>query len=132
VALHGEREALPDQIETLGHRLVELSAERTDIAAHLARARAAVDVDEVTAACTRLADLDDVITAVEAQREAGRVRLLAIGAVDGGGQLSHAVQLWQAAQIRRGSGAVLNDLDPTRPEAVADRAAEQSGVTGLA
>lgn len=122
VDLAQEADGLREQVEALDGRLAELGAERRDTDGQLAAAAEAGDVDEVVTARTRLAAVDDVTAALQRQRAALTGRLQAIGKPDGDGELNKAAARWQRLQHEHRK--FLNKLDPSRPEAQADRLME--------
>jgi chromosome segregation ATPase len=127
VALSAEADRLVAQTVALDQRLVDLGEQREDTAAALVGAREDGDVDDVLALRARLAAIDAVIGVVQGQRQAAQERLAAIGVPDGTGDFADAARAWQDAQaeLRR----VLNELDPQRPEAIADRLLEDLRLT---
>lgn len=123
VTLYSEAESLGEQIESLATRLDKLGEDREEIAVELAKARQVGDVDGVVTARTRMQAVDEVVTELTGQQRAAQERVIAIGAPDDGAELGKAAEL--VVRMHAQQRAVLNQLDPTRPEAVADALLEQ-------
>lgn len=123
LALADEGDRLREQTHALDHRLGELAAERQETSTALAAASNTGDVDQTVETRTRLAALDDVTAALTRQRDGLMARLQAIGEPDGHGEVASALGKYQRLQAEQ--RRILNALDPSRPEAEADRLTEE-------
>jgi len=115
--LTAEAEALTAKADAITARLDGLGEQREDTGAQLAEAREAGDVGQVAELRRRLEAVDEVVSALTAQREVPLARRRAITA-DASGELAQVRQRAEAAatELRK----VLNNLDPERPEARQD------------
>lgn len=119
VRLATEADGLREQADGLGRRLAELGEQREQTGVQLATARERGDVEAVTELRGRLAAVDEVVAVLQGQQQAAQDRLTAVGDADGTGELGAAARRWQ--RLQADLRAVLNWLDPNRPEAVQDR-----------
>ena len=123
--LDAERERLEQKIEGFDGRLAELQAEGQQVAAELAAARDAADLDAMTSLRNRADSIADLVLTFDGLREAAQHRAGQVG--DGTasvpGELSDARE---AGSVARGAlREALNRLDPERPEARHDAVMEE-------
>jgi hypothetical protein len=122
LGLLAEREQLAGQITDLGARIDQLSADRREADSQLGNARQEGDVDAIGALLARIAGIDDLASALTAERTAAQDRTRVIGDGDQSqpGELSkaHRTATSRHATVRK----IFNDVWPDRPEAVLDAA----------